>query len=125
MTFLFDENIPQAIVIALRALGHDVAHVYEHGLRSTADPEIFEFVGQRGWILVTRDKKIRKKPHERAAYLAAGIGIFVYTGSSERSLDEQMVLVLRTIADLEQSAERNQPPYIFGISDLGKLERLP
>ena len=63
MTLLFDENIPQGIVVALRALNHDVAHVYEHGLRAALDPEVFAFCSSRGWVLVTRDKKIRKKSH--------------------------------------------------------------
>ena len=125
MTFLFDENIPPGIVVGLRALNHDVAHVYEHGLRSTPDPEIFAFVAARGWVLVTRDKKIRKKPHERAAYRATGVGVFIYTGSSERTLDEQMMHVLRTIPEMEQLAARERPPYVYGASDQGKIDRLP
>jgi predicted nuclease of predicted toxin-antitoxin system len=125
LTFLFDENIPQGIVVALRALNHDVTHVYEQGLRSTPDPEIFAAVAERGWVLVTRDKKIRRKPHERAAYLATGIGVFIYTGSAERTLDEQMLHVLRTMPEMERIAARARPPYLYGISDQGKMERLP
>jgi uncharacterized protein with PIN domain len=125
LTLLFDENIPQGIAVALQALNHDVTHAYDQGLKSAEDPEVFSFVASRGWVLVTRDKKIRKKPHERAAYLAAGIGVFIYMGSAERTLDEQMGLVLRTIADIEQTAARLKPPYVYGVSDRGKLERLP
>lgn len=125
MTLFFDENIPQGIAVALRALNHDVTHVYDEGLKSAQDPEIFSYVGSRGWVLVTRDKKIRKRPHERAAYRAAGIGVFIYMGSAERTLDEQMGLVLRTIEDIEKTAGRERPPYVYGISDRGKLERLP
>ncbi len=125
MTFLFDENIPEGIVKALRALNHDVAHAYEQGLKGASDPEVFAFVGSRGWVLVTHDKKIRKKPHERAAYLAEGIGVFIFTGSAERTLDEQMAFVLRVITEMEQIAERSTPPYLFGVADRGKVERLP
>lgn len=124
MTFLFDENVPQGIVVALRALNHDVAHVYEHGLGGALDPAVFAFVASRDWVLVTRDKKIRKKPHERAAYLAEGIGVFIYTGSAEKTLDEQMVHVLRTIPEMVRLANRTQRPYIYGISDQCKIERL-
>jgi predicted nuclease of predicted toxin-antitoxin system len=124
LTFLFDENIPEGIVVALRALNHVVAHVYEHGLKGADDPVVFAFCAERGWLLVTRDKKIRRKPHERAAYLAAGIGIFIYTGSAERTLDEQMVHVLRTMPEIERIAGHSRPPYIYGISDQGKVDKL-
>jgi hypothetical protein len=124
LTFFFDENIPLGIVVALRALNHHVAHAYEHGMKGALDPAVFEFVAAKGWVLVTRDKKIRRKPHERFAYLAAGIGIFIYTGSAERTLDEQMVHILRTMPEIEKLANRTGPPYIYGISDQGKIEKL-
>lgn len=114
MTLLFDENIPQRIVVALRALNREVAHVYEHGLRAAPDPEVFAFCSARGWVLLTRDKKIRRKPHERAAYLATGIGVFIYSGTAERTLDDQIMHILKTLPEIEKLAARTHPPYLFG-----------
>jgi predicted nuclease of predicted toxin-antitoxin system len=126
LTLLFDENIPQSLAEALRALNHDVKHIYDPdvNMRSAGDPDIFRRVGIEGWGLVTRDKKIRKRPHERAAYLSSGIGVFIFTGSAEHTLEEQMVQILKVIGEIEDHATRVKPPYIFGISDKGKMERL-
>lgn len=124
MTLLFDENIPPGIVAALRHLNHDVTHVSEHHLRRTPDAEIFRLVAAQGWGFVTRDKDIRRDPHQRAALREAGVGAFFYTGSSKRTLDEQTILILRTIGAMEALAQRTLPPYIFSVSDQAKIERI-
>lgn len=54
-----DENVPLAVAVELRRLGHDVSSVHETGQanRSIPDPEILEFaVSQRRAVLTLNRK---------------------------------------------------------------------
>jgi len=125
VTFLLDENISPYVVESLRPLGKPVGHVVdvpELG-RGTPDGRIIEFLGERSdWILVTQDKKMRRKKHQRQAMLDAGLGVFVLTGRAEKSNDALVVLLLQCWPDMMKLASRTSRPFIFGISDRRKIE---
>jgi PIN like domain len=78
VTFFFDENMPRRVADALREqLGESVTHLYHHfGAEGILDPEVLRFVGERGWFLVSRDRKILRRPHERRVIEEMGIGAF-------------------------------------------------
>ena len=57
MTFLFDENISQLVVDALKALGKPVAYLTDILPRGTDDITLFSRLAELGWFLVTQDKK--------------------------------------------------------------------
>ena len=78
----------------------------------------------RAGFLVTQDKRIRSRPHERRALLGAGVGAFVFTGRAERSTDELAILILKHLQRIKELAAKTKRPFIFGISDRGKFERL-
>jgi PIN like domain len=61
LTFLFDENISQLIVDALKALGKPVAYLTDILPRGTDDIALFSRLGELSWFLVTQDKKIKRK----------------------------------------------------------------
>jgi len=61
LTFLFDENISQLIVDALKALGKPVAYLTDILPRGTDDIALFSRLGELSWFLVTQDKKAREK----------------------------------------------------------------
>lgn len=78
VTFFFDENMPRRVANALaEQLGESVTHLYDHfGPEGILDPEVLRFVGERGWFLVSRDRKILRRPHERCVIEEMGIGAF-------------------------------------------------
>ncbi len=125
MTFLFDENISPDIVESLRPLDKPVVHVVdvdELG-RGVLDEDVFDFLGQRpDWVLITQDKKMRRKKHQRQAILDAGLGVFVLTGRAEKSNDGLVVLLLQCWPALTKLASQTPRPFIFGISDGRKIE---
>ena len=124
-TLFFDENVSDRIVRALRALEHDVVHLLDEFERGTPDVRFLPAIGDKGWFLVTQDKRIRSRPHERRALLGAGVGAFVFTGRAERSTDELAILILKHLQRIKELAAKTERPFIFGISDRGKFERLP
>ena len=124
LTFLFDENISQLIVDALKALGKPAAYLTDILPRGTDDIALFSRLGELNWFLVTQDKKIKRKKHELEALRRAGIGAFIFTGRAERDLDSMMMLVLKHFNEIQRLATETARPFIFGISDKGSFDRL-
>jgi PIN like domain len=124
LTFLFDENISQLVVDALKALGKPVAYLTDILPRGTDDITLFSRLAELGWFLVTQDKKIKRKKHELEALRRAGLGAFIFTGRAERDIDSMMMLVLRSFNEMQTLATETKRPFIFGISDRGSIDRL-
>jgi predicted nuclease of predicted toxin-antitoxin system len=55
MLVKLDENLPTDLVVALRALGHDVEDVYAEGLSGRPDNEIWTAAQTEARLLVTQD----------------------------------------------------------------------
>lgn len=77
----------------LQACGH-VAHVQGSATfgTGTLDVDWLPHVGARGWILITKDKNIRKREIELRALRQAGVRTFVLTASDLNGDDQARVL---------------------------------
>ena len=128
MIFLFDENIPRQVVRSLQAFNRpsslEFVHALDHFPAGTPDIQLFGELAKRGWLLVTQDRRMSKNRVERAAILNSGIGVFVLTGSAERSLIQLGSFVLSRIEEIMGLAQGTRPPFIFGVTDRGKFNRL-
>jgi PIN like domain len=94
--FFVDEN---SLVLGrlLARERHDVVHpghplLPEVPLGSKDDAWL-PVVGERGLILLTRDKKIRSRPIERARLIEAGVRGFVLTGAGDMNSGQMLQLV--------------------------------
>lgn len=57
MRILLDENLPIRLVAALRALGHDVEHVYTKDLSGRPDPDVMALAQREERFLITLDRR--------------------------------------------------------------------
>ena len=57
MRILLDENLPMRLIAALRALGHDVEHVYTKNLSSRPDPDVRAVAESEQRFLITQDRR--------------------------------------------------------------------
>jgi hypothetical protein len=64
-----NENFPIPTVVALRALGHDVATIQERGRanESTQDPEVLALASAEGRVTLTLNRKDFYRLHERSS----------------------------------------------------------
>ena len=62
MRFKLDENIGRRGQDLIQAAGHDVATVWDQGLRGVADDELFEVCSREGRALVTLDRDFAQLP---------------------------------------------------------------
>ncbi len=70
------------VPMALRAKGIHVEMLHEHFEPSTSDPQWLAEVGRRGWVVLTKDQRIRRRRVEIEALLAANLAAFVLTSGS-------------------------------------------
>jgi len=125
MTFFFDNNIGQFIVSGLRGFGEDVCHLTDYFAPDTPDEVWLTFVGQQGMFLVTRDKRIRRRPLELDSLKRNRVGAFILIGKQMGRWDqiEQIICAWPNIKDAAASAS---PPFAFRVNRFGsKVERLP
>lgn len=78
MTFFFDNNLSFRLAEGLRGFGEGVRHLRDEFDPATPDTVWLPEIGRRGWYLITRDKRIARKPAEVRALKGAGIGGFVF-----------------------------------------------
>lgn len=125
MNFFFDNNISPNIARALALLNDDcsICHLQDKYAPNTTDEEWLRDIGNQGFILITRDKKITKRKAELSAYKIHKIGAFILTGKNLRIWDlvKQLVLAWERIKEL---SERTQRPFAFSVRPKGKIESI-
>ena len=123
LTFFLDENISRSIAQAMTALGHRFEHLLDHFPQGTPDVEFLPKIAEKGWLLVTQDKRIRRKPHERKALMNTGVGAFIFTGRAQKSTDEFTIDLLSRLTAMKELSDTPRP-FVFGIPNRGKIREL-
>ena len=96
LTFLVDESVGAKIVPeALRELGAQVYTVALEFGQGVPDEQWLQEAGSRGWIVVTRDRMIRKRPNELSALREAGVRAFALTAGAQTGSAAADLLRLR------------------------------
>ena len=78
---------------ALRAAGVQVEIHDDHFANDCADEVWLTEVGARGWVVVTKDKYIRRRPKERRALEDANVAAFVLTAGRINGTEMAQVFV--------------------------------
>lgn len=75
---LLDRNVPRSAARALQQVRDDVKWLEDLGLPSdTPDVVWLRMAGEQGWLVITRDQHIRRRPYERQVIEQARVGAFV------------------------------------------------
>ncbi len=118
MTFYVDASVPVAVRRALAEVRDDV--LYAGGPRAPAegalDPDWLPVAGRENWVVILRDKRIRKRPGERRAFLDAGVRLFCMTGAGNYSRWETLRLLAARWPRIEEVASTIPGPYIYSVT---------
>lgn len=90
----------------------------DHFPPDAGDEEWLWIVGERGWIVLMKDKRIRRIAIERDALLRSGVRAIVLTAGNLQGPEMAQILVgkLRRIVHIV----RTRPaPFIAGVSSVG------
>lgn len=80
-------------------------------------------VSRRGWIVFTKDKRIRYRASERAAVSTTKARVFTLTAGSIQA-QEMAALFILAMPKVRAFVAGNSPPYIVTISRSGVLTKV-
>lgn len=124
LIFFLDRSIGKHIVAeALRHAGTAVEVHDDHFPPGVHDEEWVPPVGERGWIVLTRDDRIRYRSQERTALIQARVRVFVLGGRSLPGPAMAEVLVQALLA-MRRLVARYQAPFIARVTQTWSVSLL-
>lgn len=119
-----DESLDsESLAAALTEAGIVVIRGSRHVPRGTQDDVWLGECGANGWIVLTRDKRIRYRVLERAALEAAGAKAFVFTGGNV-SLAGTVEIIVGAMPKIQKIARDTPAPFIFHLGVDGRPKRM-
>jgi hypothetical protein len=117
-----DENLHNCkpILDALTQQGVKHERYGQHFAPGTEDAVWLPFVGEKGWVLLTKDKRIRFNELEKAAVLQHHVREF-YFSSGNYSGAEMAAMLVAALRDMIRICRRHDPPFIASITKSGKV----
>lgn len=120
--YFVDRCLGRFVCSSLRAVGAVVHAHDDHFPPDTLDSQWLPIVGSMGWVVVSKDFRIRTNPLERLALQAAGIRAFILKRGDLRG-EEMAALFLRHLPAMDRMARELPAPFVVRIS-ASKLTRM-
>jgi hypothetical protein len=119
-TLYIDECLGRGIALRLQSEGYDARPFDEFAGRR--DVDFLPIIGERQWVLVTKDKNLRRNQLEVHAILNADVRAFVITATG---LNHEQIsdLVLRAVPKILRIC-RQRGPFVFNITATGKMSQI-
>jgi len=115
--FFIDRSLGRSIAEGLRESGltvHTMASLYgEDAAQCLEDRAWLRDAGKNGWIVLTKDDAIRRRPAERDALTEAGVRVFCLTNAQLRGSQQTARFVQNRHRILQRA--RKPGPYIYGV----------
>lgn len=89
----------------------------------TADEIWLRDCGRRGWIVLTRDQRIRRRILEREAIRQSGAAVFALT-AGEATAAETAEVVVRLLVKFANMAVSEPKPFLVTFGLTGRLSRV-
>lgn len=119
--FFSDENLGRRVFPErLREAGVRLEIHLDHFAQGAEDQDWLKEVGNRGWVLLTLDARLRYNRLERDAIMEHGLAAFIVAGG--RSHAEKAEIFLKARNRLDRVLRRHRPPFIAKIYAGGKVE---
>jgi hypothetical protein len=93
----------------------------QHFAPGTEDSVWLPFVGQWGWILLTKDKRIRYNQLEKLAVRRYAVRQF-YFSSGNYTGAEMAEILTAALPEMVKTVQNYQPPFIASISKSGHVD---
>lgn len=105
---------------ALRNAGIPFIAHRERFADNLPDEDWLAIAGTEGWIVITRDKNIRRKPNEIKAYRDNKVIVFVLA-SGNASAEITARLVVELYPKILRKAKSSTPPAMFSVTLSGGI----
>lgn len=123
-TFFVERSLGGRVVpSALRLAGVEVEIHNDHFAQDSKDEEWLSEVGRRGWVVLTKDQRIRYRPTELNALMKARVRAFVLT-AGELQGREMAEIFLRALPSISRCLGKTPPPFIARVTRGGDVSVL-
>lgn len=124
LVFFIDRSLGRKQVAeALREVGAKVEVHDDHFHQTTPDVDWLAEVGRRGWVVLSKDDRIRRNRIERASLEAAQVRAFFLT-QQDISGQEMANLFRDALPGMINRTISQPAPFIITISRSGKFSRV-
>lgn len=119
---LFIDRCAWSIRLGEALTAANIAFIPHHQcfVHDCPDEEWLPAVGKKGWIVLTRDKNIRRKPNELRAFKESRVLAIVLT-SGQASAADTADLVVRLYPKLMRKMQTAKPPAMFAVTLVGTI----
>jgi hypothetical protein len=122
LIFFTDANLGRHIVAnALRHVGEQVRVCDEEFEPGTPDIVWLQRAGAEGWIVLTRDSRIRYRRNEKETLLAAGVRAFVLV-SQNLPGPEMAEVFVKALPTIKRLCAKHVSPFIAHVQRGGYVE---
>jgi predicted nuclease of predicted toxin-antitoxin system len=122
--FFLDRSLgKKRVASALREAGATL-HIHDdHFPPDAKDEDWLAEAGQRGWIVLTKDHRIRYRHVERLALMKAGVAAFILT-SGDLQGEEMAQIFVRALPKVKRFLQKHAKPFIAKIAKDGSVSML-
>lgn len=110
-----DCSIPRSVADRLKQERRDVIWLGDRFDLTVRDQVWLREAGEQEWLVITHDKKIRKRPSERQVLLESGVGCFILVYRDNLSKEEVYKLISSALEGMEQIFNVTPRPFIFTV----------
>jgi hypothetical protein len=111
------------LVDRLRECGATVEHAGAAFPFGTQDEIWLTACGERGWIALTRDKRIRRRVLEREAIRLSGAAVFALT-VGEATAAETANVITKLLAKMVNMSVSEPKPFLYTFGLAGRLNKI-
>jgi len=121
VTFYLDADVPVAVRRAIADCRSDVLYAGGPGAPAvdTKDPEWLSIAGRERWVVISRDKGIRRRSAELRAVMDHGVRLFVLTSAGNLSRWDTLDLLVRRWQEITETASTNTGPFVCSVTRNG------
>lgn len=119
-TFFIDRCLGKKLATVLRDQGHTVELHDSHFAKDAKDVDWLPAVGQRGWVVLTKDERIAKRLLERLAVASAGVKMFVLVSQNLSGADTATAFT-KAIPAMKSFLQANSAPFIAKVYQNGDI----
>jgi predicted nuclease of predicted toxin-antitoxin system len=122
--FFLDRSLGKnRVATALRQAGVTI-HIHDdHFSPDAKDEDWLAEAGQRGWIVLTKDHRIRYRHVERLALMRAGVAAFILT-SGDLQGEEMAQIFVKALPRITRFLKNHSRPFIAKVARDGSVSLL-
>jgi uncharacterized protein with PIN domain len=119
MKFFIDNNLSPQLAKGMAGFGEDVVHLTDHFSPDAKDEDWLRTVGTNGWILITRDERIRWRPVESEALKKYRVAAF-FLGGKNRTRCQLIQQLVRNWDRFKEVTAKEHRPFAFRVRPNGR-----